>query len=84
MIDPFADVPVFVPTTVIAANGNYETHPESYSPRVIVLVCDKTEFYELLRTGEAIPWGTSLPTGRGFDFWIIDVPTIHSLGVHRA
>lgn len=70
-------------TTVIAANGGYEQHPESYSPRVIAFVCDTQEYYELLRTGEAIPWGTTRPP-ESLEYWVVDVYTIHALGVHRA
>ena len=71
--------------TVITSLGGYPPHPESYSPRIITFVCNEGEFYEILRTGEAIPWGKEAPIGKlKSDFWIIDVSTIHSIGVHRA
>jgi hypothetical protein len=72
------------PETVIASQGGYQPHPDSYSPRVLALVCNTGEFYEILRTGEAITWGKESPVDKlKADFWILDVPTIHSLGVHR-
>jgi hypothetical protein len=68
--------------TVIAANGGYERHPESFPLRVIAYVMGEKKFYELLMTGEAITWGEIGPPDT-IDFWIVDVPTISHLGVHR-
>jgi hypothetical protein len=67
--------------TVIASKGGYEPHPDSYSPRVFVYVRATEIYYELLRTGEAVPWVTLSP--KGFDFWIIDCPKLEDVGVHR-
>ena len=69
--------------TVRAADGSYERHPESFPLRVIAYVMSEKKFYELLMTGEAVPWGSSVPTGRGFDFWIFEVQNIHAIGVSR-
>lgn len=69
--------------TVIAAEGGYERHPESFPLRVIAYVMAEKKFYELLTTGEAITWGEIGPPDT-LDFWIVDVPTISHLGVHRA
>ena len=68
--------------TVIASQGGYEAHPDSYSPRVFVYVKATDIHYELLRTGEAVTWPKNNPTG--FDFWIIDVNSSSDVGVHRA
>jgi hypothetical protein len=67
---------------VIVAEGKYQPHPDSYSPRVFVYVKSTDIHYELLRTGEAIPWPVRVP--EGFDFWICDVTHLADLGVHRA
>jgi len=67
--------------TVNASLGKYEAHPDSYSPRVFVYVQHNDIYYELLRTGEAVPWPTKIPDG--FDFWIADVERLSDLGVHR-
>jgi len=68
--------------TVIAANGGYEAHPDSYSPRVFVYVKTTDIHYEILRTGEAVPWVTKKP--EGFEFWIFDCQNLSDIGVHRA
>lgn len=68
--------------TVNAAQGGYEPHPDSYSPRVFVYVKATDINYELLRTGEAVPWPVKQP--QGFDFWVMDVNTLSDLGVHRT
>jgi hypothetical protein len=67
--------------TVDASKGGYEVHPDSYSPRVFVYVKSTDIFYELLRTGEAVPWVTTAPSG--FDFWVMDVDRLADVGVHR-
>lgn len=70
---------------VIAAEGGYERHPESFPLRVFVYVMAEKRFYELLQTGEAIPWGDfDTPPPDTLDYWIVDAPTIHSVGVHLA
>ena len=68
---------------VIAADGGYARHPESFPLRVIVHVMSEKQFYELLMTGGAIPWGEVGPPDT-MDFWIVDTPTISHMGVHRA
>lgn len=71
--------------TVLAANCGYERHPDSYPLRVFAYVMAETRFYELLMTGEAIVWGgLDSPPPDTMEYWLVDVPTIHSLGVHRA
>jgi len=67
--------------TVDASKGGYEPHPDSYSPRVFVYVKATDINYELLRTGEAVPWVSKDPNG--FDFWIMDVEHLADVGVHR-
>ncbi len=68
--------------TVIASKGGYELDPDSYSPRVFVYVRTTEIHYELLRTGEAVPWVTKNP--EGFSFWILDVERLADVGVHCA
>jgi ribosomal protein L12E/L44/L45/RPP1/RPP2 len=68
--------------TVLAVQNNFEAHPEAYRIRVFVHVLDDGNYYEILAPGQAVPWGKS-PEGNGFDFWIIDVASIHDFGVHR-
>ncbi len=68
--------------TVIASKGGYEDHPDSYSPRVFVYIISTEIYYELLQTGEAVPWVTTAP--EGFDFWVIDALRLADVGVHRA
>lgn len=67
--------------TVDASQGGYQPHPESYSPRVFVYVKATDIHYELLRTGEAVPWVAKGP--EGFDFWILDCEKLADVGVHR-
>lgn len=67
----------------IAAVGRFETHPESYFPRIFVHAREsKSTYFELLKSGEAIPWGVN-PDGK-FDFWIVDVDRMADFGVSRA
>jgi len=70
--------------TVHAVEGRFQIHPESYSPRVFCRVNDPSgktyNVYELLRTGESILWPT-VPSG--FDFWLIDVPTVSAINMKR-
>jgi hypothetical protein len=68
--------------TVIASKGGYQPHPESYFPRVFVYILATDIYYELLRTGEAVPWVTEAPMG--FDFWVLDCRKLSDVGVHRA
>ena len=71
-------------TVVDASKGGYEVHPESYSPlRLIVFVQSTGEHYELLKTGEAITWGTTPPPA-SLEHWEIDIPHISWVGVKRA
>ena len=68
--------------TIDATKGGYEVHPEAYAPRMIVFVQSTGEHFELLRTGEAITWG-STPPPESLEYWAIDVPHISWIGVHR-
>lgn len=69
--------------TVIVADNEFQAHPESYLPRVFVYVRAKTTWYELLKTGHAVPW-TETPEGRGFSFWIADVDYMSDFGMYRS
>ena len=69
-------------TVVVSLSHKFEAHPEAYTPRVFVYSSNEYAHYELLKDGQAIPWGRS-PNGCGFDFWIIDVESINGVGVHR-
>ena len=76
--------PVIEKTVVEASKGGYEVHPESYSPlRLIIFVQSTGEHYELLKTGEAITWGTTPPPA-SLEHWEIDIPHISWVGVKRA
>jgi hypothetical protein len=77
-------MPVVEKTVVDASAGEYERHPESYTPlRLIVFVQSTGEHYELLRTGEAITRG-STPPPEPLECWMVDVPHISWMGVKRA
>jgi hypothetical protein len=69
--------------TIVARDGNFEEHPESYRPRVFVETCTNLQeyiktpntepvmvVYELLTNGQAIVW-PSYPDKEtcGFDYW---------------
>lgn len=69
--------------TVIVADNKFQAHPESYDLRVFVETDDAPGFFELLKTGQAIPWLVS-PAGRGFDFWIIKASAVADIGVSRG
>lgn len=80
--DPVANVQEQVAENVVAVAANrFESHPESYYPRVFVETREDKKWYELLMTGQAIPW-TKSPEGL-FDFWIIDVNRISDFGMSR-
>ncbi len=86
VIDRMIETPVatIVKTTVVATDGGYQAHPESYFPlRMIVFVQSTGEHFELLRTGEAITWG-STPPPDSMEYWAIDCPHISWIGVKRA
>jgi hypothetical protein len=77
-------MPVVEKTVVDASAGEYERHPESYTPlRMIVFVQSTGQHYELLKTGEAIEWGTKNPPDY-LEYWAIDCPHISWIGVKRA
>ena len=47
--------------TVVANEGGFEPHPESYTPRVFAAICyilsgGMSAVYEILQNGQAIPW----------------------------
>jgi hypothetical protein len=69
--------------TVLASKNEFQVHPESYLPRVFVYVRNDRTWYELLKTGVAIPW-TESPESRGFSFWIADVDYMSDFGMYRA
>ena len=87
VIDRMIETPVatIVEKTVVNATlGGYTQHPESYTPlRMIVFVASTNEHFELLRTGEAITWG-STPPPASLECWLVDVPHISWIGVKRA
>jgi hypothetical protein len=71
-----------VKENVVAVSANrFEAHPESYYPRVFIETREDKKWYEILMTGEAIPW-TKSPEGL-FDFWIVDVNRISDFGMSR-
>lgn len=72
-----------VANTVRVGDNKFQAHPESYKPRVFVHNEQDGFYYELLATGEAIPW-TKSPAEKGFDFWIIDVQKMNDMGLYRA
>jgi hypothetical protein len=69
--------------TVLVSSNLFERHPESYSPPVIVAVSPDPEtvpiYYELLKTGEAIPW-TAPPT---ITAWVVKVRSLSDLTLIR-
>lgn len=67
---------------VTVLEAKFQPHPESYFPRVFVYVRENQTWYELLKTGTAIPWKET-PEGHGFDFWIVDVDYISDFGMYR-
>jgi hypothetical protein len=82
--------------TVVANDGNFEEHPESYKPRILVAVMPTfdasvadpdppAKVYELLTDGQVIPW-PCLPQKEfcGFDFWTIYADSIHDITMNRA
>jgi hypothetical protein len=70
-----------VQQTIKVAENKFEEHPDSYFPRVFIYVREAVTWYEILKSGAAIPW-TAKP--EGFPFWIIDTDRLSDLGVHRA
>jgi hypothetical protein len=74
-----------VDNTVTASAGKFETHPESYRPRVFV----KTEHgaaktYELLQDGQAVVW-PRLPDKEtcGFPFWVVNADDLKDITMRR-
>ncbi len=67
---------------VNVSETKFQPHPESYFPRVFVYVRENQTWYELLKTGTAIPWKET-PAGHGFDFWIVDVDYLSDFGIYR-
>jgi hypothetical protein len=56
--------------TVVANEGGFEPHPESYTPRVFAAVrLQKGKVYEILQNGQAIPWPT-LPNRERFVLFV--------------
>ena len=79
--------------TVVANEGGFEPHPESYTPRVFAAVVPPTDMeapngedpkvYEILQNGQAIPW-PCLPILEGFDYWVLYVEHLSDIDMHRA
>ena len=76
--------------TVVANEGGFEPHPESYTPRVFAVAIPPipphysgSKVYEILMNGQAIPW-PGLPVLEGFDFWILYVEYLSDIDMHRA
>ena len=80
--------------TVIANEGGFEPHPESYTPRVFAAIVDgysegeptetdPPKVYEILSDGQAIPW-PCLPILEGFDYWVLYVEHLSDIDMHRA
>ena len=70
--------------TVIANEGGFEPHPESYTPRVFAAVWERgAKVYEILQNGHAIPW-PCLPILEGFDYWVLYVEHLADVDMHRA
>lgn len=75
--------PILNQETVNVSETKFQVHPESFLPRVFVYVRENQTWYELLKTGTAIPWKET-PEGRGFDFWICDCDYLSDFGMYRA
>ena len=70
--------------TVVANEGGFEPHPESYTPRVFAAVWERgAKVYEILQNGQAIPW-PCLPILEGFDYWVLYVEHLADVDMHRA
>ena len=75
--------------TVVANEGGFEPHPESYTPRVFAVAIPPipphsgSKVYEILMNGQAIPWPV-LPVLEGFDFWILYVEYLSDIYMHRV
>ena len=70
--------------TVVANEGEFEPHPESYTPRVFAAVWERgAKVYEILQNGQAIPW-PCLPALEGFDYWVLYVEHLADVDMHRA
>lgn len=72
---------------VNAEDGNFETHPESYSPRIFIGLMppvDEAKVYEILANGQAIPW-PCLPVKSlvDFDFWVIYTDSLSDVTMMR-
>lgn len=81
---PQAEQPteIAVEVSTEIAEASYAVHPDAYFPRVITYVRNDETYYELLKTGQAIPRKAS-PENRGFDFWITDTDYVANVGVYR-
>jgi hypothetical protein len=70
--------------TVVANEGGFEPHPESYTPRVFAAVWERgAKVYEILQNGQAIPW-PCLPILEGFDYWVFYVEHLSDVDMRRA
>jgi hypothetical protein len=73
--------------TVVANEGGFEPHPESYTPRVFAKVPttpDLDTVYEILGNGQAVEWPTLPPIDCGFDYWSFLLMSIGNVTMVRA
>jgi hypothetical protein len=85
--------------TIVASDGNFEEHPESYRPRVFMETCTNLSecylvqnppvepimaVFELLADGKAIQW-PSFPDKAtcGFDYWKLYAPLMNCITMVR-
>ena len=71
---------------VVANEGGFEPHPESYTPRVFCIVNPQwgdVAIYEILQNGQAILW-PNLPNSNSFDCWLIYVSSLNKVDMHRV
>jgi len=75
--------------TVVANEGGFEPHPESYTPRVFAKVPDAYlpdvyKIYEIFGNGQAMEWPTLPPADCGFDYWSFLLMNLGNVTMVRA
>ena len=80
--------------TVVANEGGFEPHPESYTPRVFAKVPTNAysnfieptvyKVYEILGNGQSVEWPTLPPTDCGFDYWSFLLLRLGNVTMGRA
>ena len=80
--------------TVVANEGGFEPHPESYTPRVFAKVPTNAysnfieptvyKVYEILGNGQAVEWPTLPPIDCGFDYWSFLLMSLGNVTMVRA